>query len=110
MTYHLGLFVTGQTLHSLRAIENLRRICEQEFAGLCVVEIIDVTERPDVAERERIVATPTLVRRDPPPVRKIIGDLSDTRRVLLALGIAHDRSHASETQDGETGNGSDWSA
>lgn len=109
MTYRLDLFVTGQTLHSLRAIENLRRICEQAFAGRCEVDIIDVTERPDVAEKAKIVATPTLVRRHPPPVRKIIGDLSDTKRVLLALGIVGERGsvHGSPKEgagnDGDSG-------
>ena len=82
----LRLYVSGQALNSRAAIRNLEslRLLLSEAAA---VEIIDVRERPELAEEDRILATPTLVRREPTPVRKIIGDLSDTQRVLAGLGI-----------------------
>lgn len=83
----LKLFVTGQTPRSERAIANLRRICEDELAGQCEFAIVDVLERPDLAEQEKILATPTLVRQFPPPARRIIGDLSDPQRVFLGLSL-----------------------
>lgn len=87
MTYRLRLYITGRTPHSNRAIENLRQICESELQGQYEVEVIDVLENPGLAEREKILATPTLVKRLPEPVRKIIGDLSDRERVLFGLDI-----------------------
>ncbi len=86
--YLLKLFITGQTLRSAQAITNLNRICEKELAGMdCQVTIIDVLERPQLAEEEKILATPTLIRELPLPVRRIIGDLSDTKQVLLGLEL-----------------------
>lgn len=88
--YMLKLFITGQTLRSAQAITNLNRICEKELAGMdCQVTIIDVLERPQLAEEEKILATPTLIRELPLPVRRIIGDLSDTKQVLLGLELPH---------------------
>jgi circadian clock protein KaiB len=87
MTYRLRLYITGRTTNSARAIENLRKICELELRNQFEVEVIDVLENPEMAEAEKILATPTLVRRLPEPVRKIIGDLSDRERVLLGLNI-----------------------
>jgi circadian clock protein KaiB len=69
----------------MRAIENLREICDLELQGLYEIEVIDVLEHPTLAENEKILATPTLVKRLPEPVRKIIGDLSNRERVLLGL-------------------------
>jgi len=88
--YILKLYVTGQTPRAERAIANLRRLCEHEFAGRYEIEVIDVLEHPELAEQERILATPTLVRFLPPPLRRVIGDLSDSDKVLLArpLGAA----------------------
>ncbi len=86
--YLLKLFITGQTLRSSQAITNLNRIREQELAGIdCQMIIIDVLERPQLAEEEKILATPTLIRELPLPVRRIIGDLSDTKKVLLGLEL-----------------------
>ena len=86
--YLLKLFITGQTLRSAQAITNLNRICEKELAGMdCQMIIIDVLERPQLAEEEKILATPTLIRELPLPVRRIIGDLSDTKQVLLGLEL-----------------------
>ena len=86
-TLLLRLFVTGHTARSEAAIRNLRRICEEDLAGESELEIIDVLERPQLAEDEKILATPTLVKQLPEPVRKIIGDLSDRDRVLLGLDL-----------------------
>lgn len=85
--YKLRLFITGRTTHSQRALANLEAICETELRGLYELEVIDVLEHPLLAERDKILATPTLVKRLPEPVRKIIGDLSDRQKVLLGLDI-----------------------
>lgn len=89
--YRLKLFITGQTSRSSRAIANLRRICEDELGTEYELNIIDVLERPQMAEDERILATPTLIKEFPLPVRRIIGDLSDTRQVLLGLELQSPR-------------------
>lgn len=85
--YVLRLYITGQTPKSDQAIANLRRICDEELGGEYDFAIIDVLEHPQLAEDERILATPTLIRRLPPPLRRIIGDLSDREKVLLGLDI-----------------------
>lgn len=85
--FTLKLYVTGNTQRSERAISNLRRICDQELGGLYKMLVIDVLERPNLAEDEKILATPTLVKQLPPPLRRIIGDLSDADKVLLGLDI-----------------------
>ena len=87
MKFVLRLFVTGCTPYSQRAIGNLRQICETELNGQYEIEVIDVLEHPKMAENEKIMATPTLVKRLPEPVRKIIGDLSDHEKVLLGLDV-----------------------
>jgi circadian clock protein KaiB len=86
--YMLKLYVTGQTPKSERAIQNLRRICEEDLGGRYEVIIIDVLERPQLAEEEKILATPTLVKALPPPLRRVIGDLSQKEKVLLGLDLA----------------------
>jgi len=83
----LKLYVTGQTPKSERAIANMRRICEGELEGQYELVIIDVLERPQLAEDEKILATPTLTKELPLPLRRIIGDLSDTDKVLLGLDM-----------------------
>lgn len=85
--YMLKLYITGYTPRSERAIANLRKICEEELNELYEMVIIDILERPQLAEDEKILATPTLIKDLPPPIRRIIGDLSDTERVLLGLDI-----------------------
>lgn len=87
--YLLKLYITGQTPRSERAVRNLRQICESELAGRYEIQIIDVLERPQLAEDERIMATPTLIKELPPPLRRIIGDLSDKEKVLLGLDLTH---------------------
>jgi circadian clock protein KaiB len=83
----LKLYITGKTPRSERAIANLRRICEEDLRGQYELAVIDVLERPQLAEEEKILATPTLIKELPPPLRKIIGDLSDTEKVLLGLDL-----------------------
>ena len=86
-TYLLRLFVTGASPRTATAIANLQRICEQELEGRYEIQIIDVLEFPELAENERILATPTLLKTLPLPLRRVIGDLSDTERVLLGLDV-----------------------
>jgi circadian clock protein KaiB len=83
----LRLYVTGSTLLSTRAIENIEALIRDELHGAYACEIVDVLERPDLAEEDGIFATPTLVRRLPSPVRKLIGDLSDRDLVLSSLRL-----------------------
>jgi circadian clock protein KaiB len=85
--YLLKLYITGQTPRSQRAIANLRRICDEELDRDYQMVVIDVLERPQLAEDERILATPTLIKELPPPLRRIIGDLSDHERVILGLDL-----------------------
>jgi circadian clock protein KaiB len=81
------LYVTGQTPRSERAIANLRRICDEVLDGNFELQIIDVLEQPHLAERDRILVTPTLIKQVPPPARRVLGDLSDTQRVLAELQV-----------------------
>ena len=83
----LRLYVAGQSPKSLRAIENLTVICEEHMAGEYEIEVIDLLEQPRLAKGDEIVAVPTLIRALPEPVRRIIGDLSDTDRVLVGLQL-----------------------
>ncbi len=83
----LRLYVAGQTPKSVRAFANLTQICEEHLAGDYRIEVVDLLENPKLAEGDQILAIPTLVRQLPPPVRKIIGDLSQTERVLVGLNI-----------------------
>jgi circadian clock protein KaiB len=86
-TYSLRLYVAGQTPKSLAAIANLKRICEDHLAGQYTIEVIDLLITPQLAAGDQIVALPTLVRRLPPPLKRIIGDLSDFERVLVGLDL-----------------------
>jgi circadian clock protein KaiB len=79
------LYVAGQSPKSLRAFGNLKQLCEEHLAGHYEIEVIDLVEHPSLAQSDDIVAIPTLVRRLPEPLRKIIGDLSNTERVLVGL-------------------------
>lgn len=83
----LKLYVSGQTANSVRAIANLRQICDEELSGRYVLDVIDVTRQPEVAERKKILATPALIKEIPPPLRRIVGDLSDREQVLLGLEL-----------------------
>lgn len=85
--YVLRLFITGSTPRSTRAIDNVRRICEANLKGRYDLEVIDVYQDPDVTKDLQIVATPTLVKVLPHPLRRVIGDMSDRERVLAGLGL-----------------------
>ena len=85
--WELRLYIAGKTPRAVKAFENLRRVCEEHLAGRYHIEIIDLLETPTLAKGDQIVAVPTLVRRLPEPVRKIIGDLSNTERLLVGLDI-----------------------
>ena len=85
--FALKLYVTGQTTKSKRAIANLQQICDEELNGQYTMVVIDILDRPQLAENEKILATPTLIREVPQPLRRIIGDLSNTEKVLMGLDI-----------------------
>jgi circadian clock protein KaiB len=85
--WHLRLYVAGQSPKSLRAFVNLTELCEEHLPGRHEIEVIDLMEHPELARSDDILAIPTLVRRLPAPLRKIIGDLSDTERVLVGLRL-----------------------
>lgn len=86
-SYQLRLYVAGQTVKSLAALANLQQICETHLAGQYSIEIIDLTKTPKLAAGDQILAIPTLVRRLPEPIKKIIGDLSNEERVLVGLDL-----------------------
>ena len=83
----LRLYTAGQSPRSLAALDNLKRLCEQHLAGRYSIEVVDLLKNPRLAKDDQIVAIPTLVRQLPAPLRKIIGDLSDTERALVGLQL-----------------------
>jgi circadian clock protein KaiB len=85
--WELRLYVAGQTAKSLLAFANLKRICEDHLGGIYQIEVVDLMKNPELAKGDQIFALPTLVRKLPEPVRKIIGDLSNTERVLVGLDL-----------------------
>ena len=86
-TWNLRLYIAGQTPKSITAFANLKKICAENLAGKYKIEVVDLLENPQLAKGDQILAIPTLVRKLPPPVRKIIGDLSNTVRVLVGLDL-----------------------
>jgi len=86
-SYQLRLYVAGQTPKSVLAFRNLKQICEEHLQGHYEIEIIDLLQNPQLAQGDQILAIPTLVRRLPEPIKKIIGDLSNTERVLVGLDL-----------------------
>ena len=85
--FELRLYVAGHTQKSIQAFANLKKICEEHLQGRYTIEIIDLLENPALAEGDQILAIPTLVRKLPEPMKKIIGDLSETERVLIGLDL-----------------------
>jgi circadian clock protein KaiB len=85
--WNLRLYIAGPTPKSITAFENLKKICEQHLKGQYHIEIIDLVKQPQLAKGDQILAVPTLVRRLPEPIKKIIGDLSNTERVLVGLDL-----------------------
>jgi circadian clock protein KaiB len=92
--YLLKLFIAGSTPRAQKAIGLLKRICEEDLKGEYKLEVIDVLERPKLAEQEKIVATPTLIKILPHPVRRVIGDLSDKEQVLIGLDLVPEPEEA----------------
>ena len=86
-SWELRLYVAGQTPKSILAFANLKKICEKHLAGEYTIEVIDLLENPQLAAGDQILAIPTLVRKLPQPIKKIIGDLSNTERVLVGLDL-----------------------
>jgi circadian clock protein KaiB len=85
--FDLRLYIAGQTARSIAALANLQRICDEHLEGRYRIEVIDLLERPQLARGDQILALPTLVRKLPKPIRKLIGDLSDTERALVGLDL-----------------------
>jgi circadian clock protein KaiB len=86
-TWQLRLYVAGQTAKSVKAYANLKKLCEEHLAGRYTIEVIDLLKTPQLAKGDQILAIPTLVRKLPEPIRKIVGDLSNTERTLVGLDI-----------------------
>lgn len=85
--YTLRLFVTGHTVRSVRAVQNITKLCEKHIPGRYELDIIDVYQQPELALEQQLVAAPTLVKLLPLPVRRMVGDMSDSERVLAGLGL-----------------------
>lgn len=85
--YVLRLYVSGTTPRSMRAVVNVRRLCEEHLRGRYDLEVIDILRNPKLAEGEQIIAAPTLIKKLPPPLRRFIGDMSQTERILLGLDL-----------------------
>ena len=85
--YVLRLYITGATPRSIRAISNIRKICEEYLEGRYDLEVVDISQHPTLAEGEQIIAAPTLIKRLPLPLRRFIGDMSQTERILLGLDL-----------------------
>jgi circadian clock protein KaiB len=89
--YNLRLYVAGKTPKSVSALANLKKICEEHLAGRYRIEVVDLLENPQLAAGDQILAVPTLVRRLPPPLKRIIGNLSDSERVLVGLDLRREK-------------------
>ena len=85
--YILRLYVSGMTRRSMVAIQNIRKICDEQLKDRCDLHVIDIYKRPVLAKGEQIIATPTLIKKLPPPLRKFIGDLTNTERILMGLDL-----------------------
>jgi circadian clock protein KaiB len=95
----LRLYIAGQTARSHYAVANLRRVCEERLSGRYQLSIIDVLEQPDLAERDRVLATPTLIKEMPPPTRRIVGDMADAEKVIVGLNLAMHGDHGNRGSD-----------
>lgn len=93
--YVLRLYITGSTPRSMRAISNIRKICEEHLDGRYDLEVVDISQHPSLAEGEQIIAAPTLIKKLPLPLRRFIGDMSQTDRILLGLDLLEAAKSAS---------------
>ena len=98
--YLLRLFVSGETPTTRRALTNLQRVCANELHGRYQIEVIDVVENPELADQARVLATPTLIKQLPVPVRRVIGDLTNTEQVLMGLDLLHLNEPVDHGNDG----------
>ena len=98
--YVLRLYVTGSTAYSIRAISNIRKICEEHLEGRYDLEVVDISQHPALAEGEQIIAAPTLIKQLPLPLRRFIGDMSQTDRILLGLDLREAAARMSPTSGG----------
>ncbi len=89
--WSLRLYVAGQTPESLEAFANLKKICDEHLKGRCSMDVIDLKDNPHLAREDGIIAIPTLIKKLPPPIKKIVGTLTDTERVLVGLNIPVDK-------------------
>lgn len=96
--YLLRLYVAGLTTRSSTAIRNLRKICDEHLQDRCELEVIDIYEHPTLARGEQIIAAPTLIKQLPAPLRRLIGDMADTERVLVGLDLRTDAKPGSDGQ------------
>ena len=87
-TYQLRLYVTGNTARSVRAIQSIRTFCDQHLSGQYRLEIIDIHQQPEMARQEQLIAAPTLIKRSPLPLRRLVGDMSQSGRVMAGLGLS----------------------
>lgn len=85
--YLLTLYVSGSTPKSIRAIRNIRKICEEHLQDRYQLEVVDLYQNPEAASKAQVVAAPTLIKGLPPPIRRLVGDLADTEQVLIGLGL-----------------------
>ena len=97
--YVLRLYVTGMTPRSLRAITNIKKICEEHLKGRYDLEVIDIYQRPTLAEGEQIIAAPTLIKKLPLPLRRFIGDMTSTEKILLGLDLRPGKTKTSSKSD-----------
>ena len=91
--YVLRLYVTGMTPRSINAIENIKKICEENLRGRYELEVIDIYQQPEYAKKEQILAAPTLIKKLPLPLRKFIGDMSDKEKILIGLNVLPKQDH-----------------
>jgi circadian clock protein KaiB len=96
--WDLRLYVAGETARSVAAVQNLKRLCEQYLAGKYRIEVVDLLVHPQLARGDQIVAIPTLVRKLPAPIRKVIGDLSNTERALVGLQLRPARRPSGDSE------------
>ena len=101
LPYVLKLYIVGQSIRSRQAVANLQRICRERLDGRCDYTIIDVLEQPQLAEADRVIATPALLKVSPPPTRRLLGDLSDLDQVTQALGLHLEPTSSSHEGDKE---------
>ena len=100
--YILRLYVTGSSARSLKAIQNLKKICDEHFPDDYDLEVIDIYKNPGVAREEQIIAAPTLVKKLPTPLRKFVGDLSNTKKILLGLDLYERQDADDELKNAQT--------